>query len=438
MAESLGSLFVKLGFDVDDAKLKSFDSSIKGVFNDILKLAGVSLTIAGFTVIAKDASDAALQVRNLGTDFNTSAKSAQGFAAALHQFNPLVSFGQGIQSYKGLEKYVQNIRTTGGSATAYNMLGGFFDDNTNADVIIKTVQKNLPGIIKERGAEFASKWVNDLFGDVGAMNALTQSLETFQKAAEKGVVTQQTLDQTVQMRENVSALINQWDTFWLNIIGKISPYITGGLQAVNEKGWAGAVGGFAAEQNERGRVRKLLGWNTATPEDIDAYIAKSHGGAAAGGGSISSLLQNSGWTAAQSAGIIKRLMIESGMNPAAVGDGGQAYGIAQWHPDRQANFARWAGKDIRGSSVEEQIAFMNYELTRGLEQKAGDRLRQTGNASDAYNTFTKDYERPSVTQNNTIAVHTTADARETAEEIDRRIANHFNYAYAQTNLGSSY
>ncbi len=438
MAQSLGELFVKLGFDVDDAKLKSFDNSIKSTFSEIMKLAGVSLTIAGFTVIAKDASDAALQVRNLGTDFNTSAKSAQGFAAALHQFNPLVSTAQGLQSYKGLEKYVQNIRTTGGSATAYNMLGGFFDDNTNADVIIKTVQKNLPGIIKERGAEFASKWVNDLFGDVGAMNALTKSLEDFQKAAEKGIASQETIDKTVQMRENVSALINSWDLFWLNIVGKISPYIASPLQAVNEKGWRGAIGDFIGGQSERARIRHIIGWN-ASPEEVDAYIAKSKGGGSpAAAGSISSLLQNSGWTAEQSAGIIKRLMIESGLNPAAVGDGGKAYGIAQWHPDRQANFARWAGKDIHGSSVEEQVAFMNYELTQGLERKAGDRLRQTGSAQDAYNSFTKDYERPSVTQTNNIVVHTTADAKETAEEINRRIADHFSHAYAQTNLGGSY
>src|SRR5260363_90445 len=47
-----------------------------------------------------------------------------------------------------------------------------------------------------------------------------------------------------------------------------------------------------------------------------------------------------GWTHKQAAGIVANLKIESGLNPKAVGDGGKAYGIAQWHPPRQAEFRR--------------------------------------------------------------------------------------------------
>lgn len=101
-----------------------------------------------------------------------------------------------------------------------------------------------------------------------------------------------------------------------------------------------------------------------------------------------------GWTQAQAAGIVANLQRESGFRPDAVGDGGRAYGLAQWHPDRQANFQRFAGHSIRNSTFAEQLAFVNYELTRGAETSAGARLRGADSASEAGAIVSRYYERP--------------------------------------------
>jgi hypothetical protein len=101
-----------------------------------------------------------------------------------------------------------------------------------------------------------------------------------------------------------------------------------------------------------------------------------------------------GWTEAQANGILANLMHESGMNPAAVGDNGQAYGIAQWHPDRQADFKAWAGKSIVGSSLADQLGFLQYELTKGKEQKAGKALRGANDSASAASIMSMLYERP--------------------------------------------
>lgn len=101
-----------------------------------------------------------------------------------------------------------------------------------------------------------------------------------------------------------------------------------------------------------------------------------------------------GWSRAQAAGIVANLQRESGLRTGAVGDGGQAYGIAQWHPDRQANFARFAGHSIRESTFGEQLAFVQYELTRGAERSAGNRLRGADSASEAGSIVSQYYERP--------------------------------------------
>ncbi|MCW3644116.1 hypothetical protein K6Y74_12825 [Burkholderia cenocepacia] len=105
-------------------------------------------------------------------------------------------------------------------------------------------------------------------------------------------------------------------------------------------------------------------------------------------------LQAMGWSKAQAAGMVANLWIESNLNPGVVGDNGQAYGIGQWHADRQADFKAWAGHDIRGSTVEEQLGFMNHELRNGKYWSAGQRLHGATNAEVAGRLVSKFYERP--------------------------------------------
>ena len=103
-----------------------------------------------------------------------------------------------------------------------------------------------------------------------------------------------------------------------------------------------------------------------------------------------------GWTPPQAAGIVGNLQAESGANlrTNAVGDGGQAYGIAQWHPDRQAKFAKAFGKDIRQAGFKEQLAFVQWELENS-ESKAAAKLKGAVTAEQAAWIFDQYYERSS-------------------------------------------
>lgn len=103
-----------------------------------------------------------------------------------------------------------------------------------------------------------------------------------------------------------------------------------------------------------------------------------------------------GWTPAQAAGIVGNLQAESGANlkTDAVGDGGKAYGIAQWHPDRQAKFAKAFGKDIRQAGFKEQLAFVQWELENS-ETKAAGFLRSAKTPEEAAWIFDQYYERSS-------------------------------------------
>ena len=98
----------------------------------------------------------------------------------------------------------------------------------------------------------------------------------------------------------------------------------------------------------------------------------------------------------QAAGIAGNIQSESGFNPAAVGDSGKAFGLAQWRDNRRDNLNSWTednGYDV--NSVEGQLEFLWWELNNS-ERNALTKLKQTDTPSDAAYAFAKFYERPTV------------------------------------------
>lgn len=106
--------------------------------------------------------------------------------------------------------------------------------------------------------------------------------------------------------------------------------------------------------------------------------------------------EGQGWTKAQAAGIVANLDAESGLRSIPQNGGGPGYGIAQWEGPRQAEFQRWSGHDIHGSSFAEQLRFVQHELTTS-EAGAGNALKQTNDARTAGQIVTRLYERPADT-----------------------------------------
>ena len=107
-----------------------------------------------------------------------------------------------------------------------------------------------------------------------------------------------------------------------------------------------------------------------------------------------------GYSKHQAAGIVGNLAVESGnFDPDVIagkrlGDRGKAFGVAQWHPDRQAKFKEAFGKDIRRSSFGEQLEFIHWELNNN-EKKAGQKLKGARTAQEAAELFDIHYERSS-------------------------------------------
>jgi LysM repeat protein len=137
---------------------------------------------------------------------------------------------------------------------------------------------------------------------------------------------------------------------------------------------------------------------TPTVDKVDKQPSKG-GGASGNAKTALDYFIQQGWTPEQAAGLVANLQAESGTNldTAALGDAGKGYGIAQWHGSRQRDFERVMGKPLKGSGLEDQLKFVQWELTdpKSTERRSGARLKAAKTAAEAAAIIDQYYERSS-------------------------------------------
>ncbi len=79
---------------------------------------------------------------------------------------------------------------------------------------------------------------------------------------------------------------------------------------------------------------------------------------------LRAVMKAHGMPDASIAGIVGNVIAESAADPTRQQVGGPGYGLAQWSPDRQAQFKSVMGNDIHGSTAKQQAQFMWQELNQ--------------------------------------------------------------------------
>jgi len=144
------------------------------------------------------------------------------------------------------------------------------------------------------------------------------------------------------------------------------------------------------------RIRVRGDEKRASTIDGPASGGASGGGASGNAKTALDFFIGQGWSPEQAAGLVANLQAESGqkLDPNIFGDGGAGYGIAQWHGSRQRDFQRVMNKPLKGSSLEDQLKFVQWELTHS-EKRAGSRLKDAKTAAEAAAIVDQYYERSS-------------------------------------------
>lgn len=209
---------------------------------------------------------------------------------------------------------------------------------------------------------------------------------------------------------NTTAIKNTFSVMW------------NGIKSVFDMGWKYIVPIIEKIQSGIGLVSKVVGVGKNLYNDITGKSSddtSSQGQADTGGpvafrpSALSTNINGDGYKAAS--GITKRLeelglshaaavgaaanmMKESNFNEKAVGDGGQAFGLGQWHKDRQDAIAQHFGKKVQSMSRDEQLQAYAWEMGTSQGGNVLKRLQGVNDANQAAGIISKYFERPAAQQ----------------------------------------
>lgn len=151
---------------------------------------------------------------------------------------------------------------------------------------------------------------------------------------------------------------------------------------------------FLGDKEAQGRLRTANGMIGADEPGLTDAVKKSRAAQAL---TYFQSQEGGGWSRSQALGIVAQAGAESSFQAhGARGDGGQAVGAFQWHPDRQAAIKQRFGKSVEDMTWEEQMAAKAWELSPGgPEAAAGQSLRGETTAFGAGYRETVADQRPS-------------------------------------------
>ncbi|PPQ39880.1 phage tail tip lysozyme [Rhodoblastus acidophilus] len=104
--------------------------------------------------------------------------------------------------------------------------------------------------------------------------------------------------------------------------------------------------------------------------------------------------RGAGLTFEQACGMLAQADAESSLDPKAVGDHGQAFGLQQWHGDRADAIKAGCGVDLRAlPPLQDQLKAALWELTH-TEKRAWIAIQNARTAYDAGYAACRFWERP--------------------------------------------
>lgn len=379
MASNLQEFLVALGFKVDKAAFGEFERKVGtaekligvmgGTFGRVAAFMGVSAGSIAFALgrVAKEYENLYYVSQRSGT----AVTNIKSFQYATSQIGLTAE-----DATAALEGFAEALRMNPGKGAYATSLGATATDPMARMFQLFELWKKMNDsgmfFVAARQASVFGIDEHQLINIVNNLDKLRSSFHDNQMEQQRlGIDTDKLAGLMKDYEQNVRKLYGSWGLLTDLWVAKTLPYTQRLIDNLTKLTVMWSGDGLARVSGGAQVVRR-------DDESVEQFIKRYY--------------ESRGWSAQQAEGMTRRLKVESAFNPRAMGDRGLAYGVAQWHPDRQAQFAKWAGHDIRGSSLEEQLAFVDYELTRGNEQRAGRALRGAG--ADSYDVFTREYERP--------------------------------------------
>ncbi len=266
---NIGELFIFLGFDVDDKKLKAFKEDIKDGLNSLLKMSAAgAAAVYAINTFVEGAIRTSTALSDISVETGMATDAMQRWANVISTTDPSASFDQVLQTIHSIQDAITKSKLAGADPHAFAMLGIQNFQNLNGtqvlDVLRRAYQQN-PAIFGDKN------FLSLLYKDLGISNpaSLIKSFQLsdsqFQKKWDLPIFTQDQIQKNVALGNSIDTLTNRleylrgvwtadWSTTLQTNIDKIIPAmkkLSDYLKPVNDamtglagQNWQGIAVGF--------------------------------------------------------------------------------------------------------------------------------------------------------------------------------------------------
>lgn len=233
----VGDLFIALGFQVDDKKLKGFNDNIK----DGTKFLGSMSAAAGAAVYAvknftASSTDAAVKLQNLQTQTGIATDDVRRFYSVASGLNAEISLDDTIDAFRNLRKSVADAGLGNGPTGEAGLLGLSNFAKMTPKQIIDQLRATYPQILATTGGNDpvrVQKWMEAIGLGPQFFQAITASKEKYNELYDTPILDGDAQEKLVQLAIATKKFSNEWELMKGTLSGDFSPKIINFLENVN-------------------------------------------------------------------------------------------------------------------------------------------------------------------------------------------------------------
>lgn len=219
MGMSVGELFVSLGFDVDDGKLKDFNGAIKTAQGELLKLSAIATGgLYALNAFLEGSINRAFALKNFSTETGQASEGLQRFQSVVNQVNASISTSEAAAKYRALADAMTDITQQGGGAALARLTGGAFHIGMKEEDVIEAIRNYKQQFIGENGGgqigvAAHARLLDQIGLGAGSERVFDMSQEEYNSRSDPYIRSQQTIDATTKLGEAIAKVNQDWDKF---------------------------------------------------------------------------------------------------------------------------------------------------------------------------------------------------------------------------------
>lgn len=219
----IGELFIALGFDVDDKKLREFDQNLKDTLGSMTKLsAGAGAALYGFNKFLEGSIATATALENFNTITDESIDSLQKWQVVATMKNTAMSVDQVTSSIMALDGAISDVAMGKGPSGAFSMLNIDVRGKT-AFQVLEDMRRNFDENVKRWGHRQTVSLMMETGIDPGMVAAIRSTREEFDRIAEGRLLSPEAQQKLVELGQKIQGVEKDFKLFKDQLVGDWGP-----------------------------------------------------------------------------------------------------------------------------------------------------------------------------------------------------------------------